>query len=110
MSIFSQGTRQYSIKYSLNAGVTTTMRSDRPYKNFAMDAKVRCSKESLSPMPTAARDSGHRSRTSKTNGIRRVKLSHQPESPTRSWGEEAMITSVRGRVSPRKAAERQKDA
>ena len=58
-----------------------------------------------------SRDSGQRSRTSKTKGsLTGENAIHQPASPTRSWGDVAMI-DIRTREShPLKAAETQKEA
>src|SRR5882724_11440049 len=60
-------------------------------------------------MPTADRDSGHRSRTSKTNGTRLARASHHPVSPTKSWGDVAITASGQERNNPEIAAETEND-
>jgi hypothetical protein len=62
------------------------------------------------PAPTAASDSGQRSRTSKTKGTRFHHASHHPESAHSNCGEVAMTTSGFLRNRPLTAAETQKDA
>ena len=85
------------------------MCSERLYRKPATEPNERFSIESGFPIPTAARDSGHRSRTSNTNGTRLVRASHQPESPTKSCGEVAMRTSGRETNMPVVEAEAQKE-
>src|ERR1700685_160529 len=108
--IFAAGTCRCFTRKSLKAGVTTTMWSEREYKKFAMAERDRCRIEFSAPSPTAVKDSGQRSRTSNTKGTFLRRASHQPERPTRSWGEVAMMTSGWGRLMPRTAADKQNDA
>ena len=92
---------QCLIECSLNAGVTTTTRLPCDRGNQRSVASMRCRNEFSAPIPTALRDSGQRSRTSKTKGTRFQKEIHHPESPTRSCGDVAMTTS--GRETPFRA-------
>ena len=100
---------QCRTRCSLNAGVTTTIWSEFRYRNPAIRASARYIDESSFPAPTAASDSGHRSRTSKTKRDRLHRASHQPESPTSNCGELAMTTSGRAVNSPVPAAETQNE-
>ena len=69
----------------------------------------RRSSQELRIAPTAAIDSGQRSRTSSTKGTRRARLTKTPAQPQKNCGEVAITRSGRRTASPASVAVAQKD-
>ena len=108
-SILSGARPRPSMSFFRWAGATVTTWSAALYRNRATASSPRATGERSLPIPTAARDSGQRSRTSNTKGVRCVRLIHHPAVPTSSCGDVAMVMSGLRMKTPRRAAEAAKE-
>src|SRR5436853_151334 len=97
-----------------HAGVENRNGCYQVYSNEPVHARVsqpppRLSVEASPPMPTAANDSGQRSRTSKMKGTRFNFATQYPATPTSNCGDVAMTTSGELRNEPVSDAEAQNE-
>ena len=73
--------------------VTETMRAALRYRNISSRSSMRIANESFMA-PTALMDSGHRSRSSNTYGMRFIRLTTYAAQAVKNWGDVPITTST----------------